>query len=225
MKKIIKFLKFILPYIAITVSVATGVVIGKTIISSKPNNIQDNEKYQIKKPVIYLYPKTETNFDINLDVDGDLKYTYPKLENSWKGIAYPDGTLKINNRTYPYLFWESVNYTNFDTTKGFIVKGEDTISFLEEKLSILGLNEKEQTDFITYWLPEMQDNPYNYIYFAGEDYTNQAKLTIAPTPDSLIRVFMVFEALQEPVDIPIQELTPVERKGFTVVEWGGTEWK
>ncbi len=33
----------------------------------------------------------------------------------------------------------------------------------------------------------------------------------------------VIMPLDEPIEIPEQELTPMERTGFTVVEWGGTD--
>ena len=52
-----------------------------------------------------------------------------------------------------------------------------------------------------------------------------AKLEISPVPDTLIRVFMTFKPLDQPVDIEPQTLTAPERTGFTVVEWGGSEVK
>lgn len=36
---------------------------------------------------------------------------------------------------------------------------------------------------------------------------------------------MAFKALTEPVEVPEQELPVLNRKGFTIVEWGGTEVK
>ncbi len=40
-------------------------------------------------------------------------------------------------------------------------------------------------------------------------------------PDTEIRVFMAWYGSDDPVSIPAQELTCVERSGFTAVEWGG----
>ena len=110
--------------------------------------------------------------------------------------------------------------------KGFVVKGEETASFLEEKLEILGLNEKEAEEFIIYWLPKMEHNKYNYIYFQTlEEINNYMKLEITPKPETLIRVMMEFKALENEVKIEEQSLQKVERKGYTVVEWGGTQIK
>lgn len=76
---------------------------------------------------------------------------------------------------------------------------------------------------IVYWLPKMQHNKYNLVYFAGTDYTDSAKLIIQPKPDSILRVFMAFKPLNSPIKMATQSLKPFERKGFSLIEWGGTE--
>ena len=108
-------------------------------------------------------------------------------------------------------------------TRGFCVKGEDTAAFLEYAWSKLGLTRREANEFIVYWLPLMQENPYNLITFQREAYTDGAPLEITPKPDTTLRVFMVYQSLEAPIHIPAQTLTAPERKGFTAVEWGGTE--
>ena len=45
---------------------------------------------------------------------------------------------------------------------------------LTNNLEILGLNSREAEEFIVYWLPLMQSNPYNLITFQKEAYTNSA---------------------------------------------------
>ena len=103
------------------------------------------------------------------------------------------------------------------------IKGEDTAAFLEDALEKLGLNRKEANEFIVYWLPLMEQNPYNIISFQTDTYTDAAELQINPAPDTVIRVFMTFEASDYMIRILPQKLTAPERIGFTVVEWGGTE--
>lgn len=178
-----------------------------------------------EKPVIYLYPEEETEITVALDFTGDLTCTYPAYENGWTVTAAPDGTLTDGDgREYNYLFWEGISDAQYDLSQGFVVSGEDTERFLEEKLSLLGLTDQEAGDFITYWLPRMQENPYNLISFQTEAYTQTAALTISPEPDSLIRVFMVFQSLDAPIRIPEQNLISPVRTGFAVVEWGGIEY-
>lgn len=186
---------------------------------------ESNPMYVVRcgKPVIYLYPQTPT--DCTVAVDGpEFTYTYPAYDNGWRVTAYPDGRLvnKADGTEHYYLFWEGDVRVAWDFSKGFVVKGADTEQFLREKLAYMGLTPREYNDFITYWVPQMHGAAYNLITFAGAQYEALAPLTVTPKPDSVLRVHMVFKALDAPVDIPGQVLTPFERKGFTVVEWGGT---
>ena len=71
----------------------------------------------------------------------------------------------------------------------------------------------------------MEKNAWNLITFQTEAYTSQAALHVEPEPDTVIRVFMAYAALEKSVDVPEPVLHTPERKGFTVVEWGGTEIK
>lgn len=180
-----------------------------------------------KKPVIYLYPTSEQTVSVKLDYKGKLTCTYPEYKDGWKVNAKPDGTLTNidDNREYSYLYWEGISDTQWDMSKGFVVKGDETRGFLQEKLEYLGLTPKEYNEFIVYWLPILQENKYNLITFAGEDYENLAPLEITPKPDSMLRVMMVFKPLNKSIQVEEQELKPFVRTGFTVVEWGGTELK
>lgn len=176
------------------------------------------------KPVIYLYPEQETEVSVQLNYDGELTCTYPAYEDGWSVTAQPDGTLTDEDgKQYSYLFWEGETDVEYDMSRGFVVKGSDTAEFLQEKLSYLGLTPREYNEFIVYWLPKMQDHPYNLIAFQQEAYTDSAALTITPQPDSILRVFMAYQPLEQPVEIEEQVLAPFAREGFAVVEWGGTE--
>lgn len=177
-----------------------------------------------EKPVIYLEPEETLDVTVRLDFAGELTCTYPSYNDGWRVKAAPDGTLTDEKgRKYSYLFWEGVAETEYPMDEGFVIAGADTEKFLEEKLAILGLTDKEAGEFITYWLPRMQGNAYNLIAFQTDAYTQVARLEITPQPDSLIRVFMTFTGLDEPVEIPEQTLITPERTGFVVVEWGGAE--
>lgn len=180
------------------------------------------DPYVCYKPVIYLYPEQETEVSVKLELDGSFLYTRPAYEDGWQVTAAPDGTLTDQNgKTYPYLFWEAKLNTEYDFSSGFCVKGSDSEAFLRESLTKMGLNQQETEDFIGFWVPFMRRNPYNVISFQTDAYTDAAKLSISPQPDTALRVFMAWYAADEAVDIPAQELTAVARNGFTAVEWGG----
>ena len=184
----------------------------------------DEDEVWSAKPVIYLYPQTETEVRVRLDYDGRLTCTYPAYADGWTVSASPGGTLTDETgQTYRYLYWEGVSETDYDFTTGFCVPGSETAEFLEDALGKLGLNRAEANEFIIYWLPRMQENAYNLIAFQHEVYTESARLSITPEPDTLIRVFMAFKPLSAPVRIAPQALTAPARAGFTAVEWGGAE--
>ena len=183
----------------------------------------DPAKVILGKPVIYLYPEEATEVSVKLDVAGEMLCTYPAYVDGWQVTAHPDGTLiDREGKIYSCLFWEAESTADFDMTRGFCIKGSDTAAFLEESLTTLGLNARERNEFIIYWLPQMENNPYNLICFQQKTYTDQAKLEITPQPDSLLRVFMAWQPLKQAVDVEPQVLVPFAREGFTVVEWGGT---
>ena len=182
------------------------------------------EEQAAAKPVIYLYPEEETAVTVKLDYAGALTCTYPAYGDGWAVTACPDGTLTDDaGQTYSYLYWEGTDTIAYDFSQGFCVAGTDTAAFLEDALAQLGLTRREANEFIVYWLPRMEGNAYNLIAFQSGDYTDHARLTISPEPQSVLRVFMAWQALEEPVEIEPQDLPSFARTGFTVVEWGGTQ--
>ena len=186
--------------------------------------VERGDSARNEKPVIYLYPEKETEVTVRLALDGELTASYPAYEDGWRVTAAPDGTLTDESgRTYYCLFWEGTTSAVYDFSEGFCVSGEDTAAFLEEALAAQGLTEREAQEFIIYWLPRMEGNPYNLISFQDTAYTESAALEVTPAPDSVLRVFMAWRPLAAPVEIPAQSLTGGAREGFTLVEWGGAE--
>ncbi len=181
------------------------------------------------KPVIYLYPEEKTDISVSVNIAGRLTCVYPEYNGVWEVNAKPDGTLTDKRgREYYCLYWEGEFETPFDSTMdtGFVVAGCDTAEFLREKALKLGLTEREANEFIIYWLPQMEDNKYNYVYFATDEYEKKAELNINPAPDTTIRFMMLFKPLDNKIEVSEQILpeTPA-REGFTLVEWGGSRLK
>lgn len=178
------------------------------------------------KPVIYLYPETAQKVTVTLEPKGRLTCTYPAYEGGWTVTAQPDGTLTDEKgQTYNYLYWEGQLDARWDLSRGFCVRGEDTAAFLEQALEKLGLTRREANEFIVYWLPQMEQNAWNVIAFQQAAYTDAAALDVQPRADTAIRVFMTWYPSESYVNLPAQELTAPDRKGFTLVEWGGVEIK
>ena len=189
--------------------------------------IRSQEAGSIAKPIIYLYPEDEMEVTIELGYNEKITVSYPEYNDGWNVIAQTNGDLTdiTSNRSLYSLYYESESVVDFEVEEeGFVVSSEDTAEFLEEKLAILGLTEREAEEFIIYWLPKLQENEYNYIRFATEEEIEEnMPLTITPEPDTVIRVLMTYKGLDEPIEVEEQELETPERTGFVAVEWGGTE--
>lgn len=183
-----------------------------------------------EKPVIYVYSKDTTNVTLKLKTDNNLSFTYPEYKDAWKVKATPSGDLLVGKNTYPYLFWEGnihLSQNSVNTSEGFIVTKENLISFFENKLSAMGLNQKEQTDFITYWCPRMSNTESCYVRFLfNKEVDKYASLDVNPTPDNLFRVFMIWTDASK-IDFNAcfreQKILSTNRNGLTVIEWGGSE--
>lgn len=181
------------------------------------------------KPIIYLYPNEEIGVTVKLRNSDKITCSYPKYNDGWNVIAKPNGDLKEvdTDKNLYALYYESENVYDFQMeNEGFVIRDEETVEFLEEKLSILGLTEREAQEFIIYWLPKLEANKYNYVRFASADEINlNMPLEISPIPDTTIRVLMTYKGLEMPINVEEQQLVSPERIGYVAVEWGGTEIK
>ena len=184
------------------------------------------------KPIIYLYPQSDTDVRVVLGKPNDLTVSYPlyNAQTGWHVLAKPSGELidLQGGRSLYALYYESdLSESGFKVEKdGFVVKRENAASFLEDKLARLGLNEREAEEFIIYWLPKLSEHEYNYIRFADADEINRTMpLSIEPVPDTTIRILMIYKGLNEPLTGSVEQQLPetAVRNGFTVVEWGGSE--
>lgn len=196
-------------------------------INVKISNINNTDPQIAYKPIIYIYPTKEQNVEVTLGHKENLIISYPEYNESWNILAKQDGTLIDNktNRELYSLYYEANNSIDFKVENyGFVISKDETIQFLEEKLKILGLNPKEQEEFIIYWLPILNQNNYNYIRFATiEEINKNIPLQIEPQPETIIRILMTYKGLDKKINVKEQPLQKVERKGYTIVEWGGTQ--
>jgi hypothetical protein len=183
------------------------------------------------KPVIYLYPTKDLEVTTTVKPNGQFLFTYPTYENGWKGTAHPDGSITIADKNYPYLFWEGshqMKAADMDLTKGYMVKGDSITAFLERNLTQMGLNDREMTDFITYWGPRMAGNDQQFVQFIFDDECNRfADLSISPAPEQIFRVYMIWAPVPENVVMrpEPQVVKTVNREQFYAIEWGGSEVK
>ncbi len=187
-----------------------------------------NRKYasggECGKPVIYLYPEVESKINVTVGANVTISDPlYPK--NGWKNVyAKPNGELTYNGKKYDSLFWEGLGYGQYPKlyNVGKVVTQENLFSTIEKDLYAQGLNKKEVNDFMEFWTNNLPKTPYIKIaWFTKEQMNELAPLRVNPQPDTVIRVFLEAKGLLSPIDLIPQKLDKIERKGFTLVEWGG----
>ncbi|MEK7647895.1 MAG: hypothetical protein AAB384_02545 [Patescibacteria group bacterium] len=178
------------------------------------------------KPVIYLYPEKAQQVNVQVQPMNGFSITEPLYPTGgWNVIAEPTGRLTDvrDNKTWGYLFWEGKgSVVGTPESRGFVVAKDEVPAFLERTLTQLGLNTQERADFAEFWVPRMQRTPYYFVTFYDNTLMNRiAPLRVTPRPDTTIRILMDYQPLTERKEVePLPIRTP-ERKGFTVVEWGG----
>ena len=211
-------------YMYYLLKVDKSVTTADVMIDAKMTNNPNCDPNVSYKPLIYLYPEQEIDVEVKLGKKELLTTTYPEYIDGWKVTAKPNGDLvDKKGRIYYGLYWEGNNSIEDTYEDGFVVEKNSIVSFLEEKLALLGLNEREANEFIIYWKPILEKNEYNLIRFADIDTINeQMPLDVSPTPDTVIRVLMIYKPIDKKINIKEQKLETPTRKGFTVVEWGGS---
>ena len=194
---------------------------------------------RVGAPVIYLYAEESCRVEVCL---ADGKYptiSSPPYKDGWKVRVLPDicqknGTNLENltengSKHLPYLYYEldilPDHMQKVDLRQSFSINGKGISDFFEENLPKLGLNPRECADFKLYWLHEFETNKHYFMHFAIDDEADQLyKLKIAPKPNSIRRIEMIYAEIssKEQYTFPKQTFpNPFERKGLSVVEWGG----
>ncbi len=185
------------------------------------------EELGAMKPVIYLY--NDEDIQVHVDTEKPTTLTYPEIEDGWD-VELKDNHMYVDGKEIRALYYEAMIPNVFDTSKGFVVHKNEAAAFLEEKLAYMGLNELEIYDFIVFWLPYFHENEYTLVSFQNDVYASLYPLKTSVQPDTEIRIYMVIQGLDHKIEVPAQQLEKgVERKGLTLVEWGGSvldsSWK
>ena len=186
-----------------------------------------NTKYAMQaecgKPVIYLYPTTDTQVSVKVGAAiTKSDPTYP--QTGWNVLAHPSGQLEYQSKIYPNLFWEGTGFGPYNSHfgEGFVVPQDKLISTINSHLVKLGLNAQESADFMEFWQPKLPNTPFVRLTWLGTADMNQlAPLQVSPQPKTTIRLFLDFAGLDTPIKLTPQKLSAPIRRGLTLVEWGG----
>ena len=177
------------------------------------------------KPAIYLYPQSTSSINVKIRSSIPLINTDPAYKASgWNVLASPSGEISSDGKRYDYIYYEAEvpDALLVKQKEGFVVKKDELSILLPRILPKLGLSEKETKEFSDYWNRAL---PYSRYYFVGViPQANIDKIfpfEISPRPQSIIRVTLYFETLDEKINVQPPVITTPKRDGFAVVEWGG----
>lgn len=190
----------------------------------------EGRSQSVRKPVIYFWPQTELALEIQVAPRGPFVAQYPKQNagaGRWSLIASPEGMLRdpSSGRQYAYLFWESEGHGfELDPERAHCVAAGEAATFLERVADAYALVPRERTDFVSYWLPALERNPYSLVQLlTPEAYAEHVQLQVRPQPDTIIRLFMLIQRARGPASVGAPALAQHQRAGFSVVEWGGVD--
>jgi len=173
----------------------------------------------VKKPAVYLYPEKDMNVSVKVIVNGQLTLTEPLYGNGWNVNVNRDG---IIDGKYDYLFYEADLKKIELPDEGWVVAFDELDKWFDENLSAMGLNEKEIRQFKEYWLGDLERAKYYEIKILGNEFLeNNMRLDISPAPQTILRLNLHFQPMSVKTELKAPEIKKFERKGFTVIEWGG----
>ncbi|KAH9018122.1 hypothetical protein EDB84DRAFT_1520100 [Lactarius hengduanensis] len=241
-------------------------------LSPAPASFDISEPGLLGKKVSRVYELIDPQAGYSAS-NSDLTFGNSPL--TWTVAAEPDGTLvdRTSGMEVSYLYWEAiatpqpmtpgasrattpiVDIDAFDPARPSVNPGESVLlptskvpGYLDVALKALALHTEARTSFITYWLPDMLKHEYVALRFVAQDaYERTAPMRIAPAPDVVTRVFMLFRGV--PVgDLGLWEAARARAAGtgtdgarswpdvvgvdtiraadsglFRVLEWGGME--
>lgn len=178
------------------------------------------------KPVIYLYPEQMQEVSVKVFPNGGFTKTIPSYNTGWNVLADTQSNLTnlVDQKVYPYLFWEGIAYDYNPPKAGYVLAPYELDERLNSILIDMGLNQKESDDFREFWVPEMLKikAPFYKVSFLDQKvFDALAPLQVEPTPDSVLRIFMDYKPLKSYIDLPAPKIEKFDRKGFSVIEWGG----
>lgn len=173
------------------------------------------------KPNIYLYPEETTELAITLSFPhgGEVTVSDPDYGDGWQVTVTPDG---IIDGRYGYLFYEADGPDRFQRDTAWRIERDELEPFFRADMADAGFRGREIDDFVDYWLPILDRCPAYDIYpQTNIEIDEHVLVNFSQVPDIFIRYYYLIGCADgEPTFITPAPHTPVERTGFTALEWG-----
>ena len=175
----------------------------------------------VDKPAIYIYPETPGPFEVRLDLGAGVRITesLPEYGGGWSVTVSADGRI---DDAHDYLFYELAVPRPTPPSAGWCLDAAHLDVELVDLAARIGLNAHEAEEFVDYWSGRLEGSAHWAacpVFDAALD--GWAALDVTPAPDVTLRAWVIFAPLDAPIDLPVPVVPEVERRGTTVIEWGG----
>lgn len=200
--------------------VKEGVVVGEK--EQVEVNLILKSNAMVDKPNLYLYPTATTQIKVTLGLKDQCEVvkSEPLYTGMWDVTVEPSGLI---DGKYTYLFYEAEIPHTYPMNDGWCVENAEVEKFFKETMLAYGFTDAETLDFTDYWSVSLPGALYYRVYpitdLAVLD--SMVGLNVSPTPDMLFRLWFVIAPRNESCcDMAPPQITPMQRTGFSAVEWG-----
>ena len=175
----------------------------------------------VYKPNIYIYPNEQIQLTVKLDfpMGGKIVTSIPEYGSGWNVLVDTNGLI---DNTYSYLFYESTQPDIWQRNYGWVTKTDELESFFSKNMADYGFKGREIDDFITYWIPRLDDYSFYSICPQTERLIDDViQLDFSKQPDNLLRLFYVIKGHNQLQDKLIEPtIDNFKREGYFITEWG-----
>ncbi len=146
----------------------------------------------------------------------------------------------MNENEHRMLFWEALTNEDlsvFNLDEGLCVPREDFTRVLNYLLKKMSFSSEDRDDMITYVMPQLDEadpdcerKTIRFRFLSEEEYSTVASLNIRPSPERMIRAFLLLgfgdddeqisniQEIDETVNLVVREYSSTS--GLIVHEWG-----
>lgn len=173
---------------------------------------------------LYLYP--EQQIEVLATTRNRVFETGPRdTLSKWLVTADKDGTITDQNgKVYDKISYDYSSDELLPKQDGIVVSANQLEPSLEEYAKNLGLNEKESSDFVSYWYNKLNNTaPFIQMsHYSRAQSAEIVKMDIDPRPDTFVPIVMYFKKLYFPTILPKPTFEPIlTRDGFFALDWSG----
>ncbi len=178
-------------------------------------------------PLLFFYPEKPMLVNFSFD-HNHVAYVDPYLKKNLTFNAQPDGTLSFNNGlTRDRLHYEYSDVRFAQPKNGWIISSDKIVEKAQSIAHDLRLTSQETTALLKEMYRVEGDLQQNKNVFMGlldeAEVSRQLPFRLSPAPTTVRRVHIYLEPVataQTTPGVVAPKLSPIERKGFTIIELG-----